>query len=82
MGGHGDELAGHLQIHLLAPLQILQILVKDQGNGDILYLDLIFAQQEQDQIQRALEILQRFAALGLHHLFQLENGIIQWYLPQ
>ena len=78
MGSHSDELAGHLQIHLLAPLQIFQILVQNQGDGDILYFDLVLTQQEQDQIQRAFEILQRFVALGLYHLFQLENRIVQW----
>lgn len=82
MGGHGNELAGYLQIHLLALLQIFLILIQDQRNGDILYFDFILTQQEQDQIQRALKILQRLTALGLHHLFQFENGIIQWSLPQ
>ena len=77
MGSHGDELTGHLQIHLLALLQIRQILVKDQGNGDVLYFNFVFAQQEQDQIQRPLEILQRLAALGLHHPFQLKDQIVQ-----
>ena len=77
MSGHGDELAGYLQIHPLALLQIRLVLIQDQGDGDVLYLDLILAQQVQDQIQRPLEILQGFAALGLHHLFQFENWIIQ-----
>ena len=55
-------------------VQIGQILVQDQGNGDVLYLDFILAQQEQDQVQRPLEILQSLRRLGLHHLFQLING--------
>ena len=58
-------------------LQIRQILVKDQRDGDVLYFNFVFAQQEQNQIQRPLEIFQRLAALGLHHPFQLKDQIVQ-----
>ena len=70
LGGHGDELAGHLQVHPLAQLQVAEVLVQDQRDGDILYLDLIFAQQEQYEVQRSLEVLQLPPVM--HHLFQLE----------
>ena len=79
MGGHGHKLAGHLQVHLLAPVQIGQILVQDQGNGDVLYLDFILAQQKQDQVQRPLEILKLL--FSLNHLFQLINGTFQLPVP-
>ncbi len=55
VGSHGDKLAGHLQIHLLALFQIILVLVQYQRNGDILYFYFIFTQQEQDQIQRPLK---------------------------
>ena len=76
MGSHGHKLAGHLQIHLLAPVQIRQILVQNQGNGDILYFDLILTQQEQDQVQGPLKILELL--FSLDHLFQLINGTFQF----
>ena len=79
VGSHGHKLAGHLQIHLLAPVQIRQILVQNQGNGDILYLDFILAQQEQDQVQGPLKILELL--FSLNHLFQLINGTFQLPVP-
>ena len=45
LGGHGDELAGHLQIHLLPPGQPRHVLVADQGDGDVLDLHFVLAQQ-------------------------------------
>ena len=76
VGSHGHKLAGHLQVHLLAPVQIRQILVQNQGNGDILYFDLILTQQEQDQVQGPLKILELL--FSLDHLFQLINGTFQF----
>ena len=45
VGGHGDELAGDLQVHLLPLVQIFQVLIQDQGDGDILNLNFIFSQK-------------------------------------
>ena len=56
-----------------------QILVQDQGNGDVLDLDFILAQQKQDQVQRPLEILKLL--FSLNHLFQLINGTFQLPVP-
>ena len=39
LGGHGGKLAGYLQIHPLPPLQILQILLQNKGDGDVLASD-------------------------------------------
>lgn len=54
-----------------------RILVQDQCNGDILYLDLILVQQKQNEIQRPLEVLQCLPCFGLYHFFQFENRMIQ-----
>ena len=76
---HGNELAGHLQIHPLSLFQIILVLLQYQCDGDILYLYLIFSQQVQYQIQRPLEVFQRLVAPRLYHLFQLKNRIVQIY---
>ena len=74
LSGHGDKLAGHLQIHLLAQLQVGQILLQNEGDGDILYLDLVLAQQIEDQIQRALKVLHALPAV--HHALQFIDRYI------
>ena len=61
VGRHGDELAGDLHIHPLHFIQIGQILLQNGGDLDILDLYFIFAQQQEDDVQRAVKILQRLA---------------------
>ena len=67
--GHGDKLAGHLQVHLLAPVQIRQILLQNGGDLDILYFNFILAQQLKNNIQRPLKILQH-VGLGMDDALQ------------
>ena len=73
LGGHGDELAGYLQIHLLAFLHPDQILIQDQRDLNVPDLHLIFAQQVQDQIQGAYKVLP-VLFFALHHPFQVVDG--------
>ena len=65
--------------HPLPLFQIRLILLQYQRDGDVLYFDFILAQKVQYQVERPLEVLQRLVAPGLHHLFQLENRIVQSY---
>ena len=74
LGGHGDKLAGHLQVHPLPPLQVLQILVQDQGDRNVRNLYLIFRQQVEDQIQGPLEVLHSLPAV--HHALQLVDRAV------
>ena len=76
MRRHNDKFAGHLQIHFLSLLQPHNVLVADQGNGNILYFQLIFPQKKQNQIQRAFKILHLLRP-GVNHLFQFEYRTFQ-----
>ena len=82
MRRHRDELTRDLQIHPLPLLEIGQILVENERDGDVLNLYFVLAQQEKDEVQRALKVLERFAAPGLNDLFQLKNRVIQTCTPQ
>ena len=81
MGCHGDKLAGHFQIQLLPLFQPAEILVADQGDGDVLDLHFVFAQQKQNKIQRAFKVL-HLLRLGADHLFQFEYRVLQRRSPQ
>ena len=54
--GHADELAGHVEVDLLHRLERLQILLGDQGDGDVEDVDLVLVDEVQQQVERALEI--------------------------
>ena len=69
MRRHLDKLARDFQIHLLHLLKIGQILVKQLGDLDIAYFDLIFGEQHQYEVERAGKILQLVARM--HDAFQM-----------
>ena len=75
VGGHGDKLAGHLQIQFLPLGHPLEVLVQDQSDLDVLDLHFVFIQQMEDQIQRTHKILQ---ILGFHldHPLQVIDGAV------
>ncbi len=52
---HGEELAHLAHIQLRQDLQVLQILVGDQHDGDIDDFHLVLADQVEKQVQRAAE---------------------------
>ena len=81
VGGHGDELAGDLQVHLPPLLQPGHILVADQGHGDVLDLHLILAEKEEDQVQGTLEV-PHLLRPGADHLFQFIDRVLQMASPQ
>ena len=55
---HVDEFGPQVHIHLPRLLQILQILGGDGGDGNVLDVDLLLADQVQQQVQRALVLFQ------------------------
>ena len=57
MGGHGDKLAGNLHVHPLHLLQVGQVLLQNGRDGDVLNFYFVFTQQEQDHVQRTVEVL-------------------------
>ena len=72
LGRHGDELAGHLQVQLPPLVHPGQILVQNQGDLNVLDLHLVLAQQMEDQVQGAVEVLHILPVLD--HFFQMVNG--------
>ena len=75
IGRHGDKLAGDLHIHALHFVEIGQILLQNGGDLNILYFDFILAQQQQNHVQRAVEILKRFA-LRVHNAAEMVSRFI------
>ena len=57
-GRHVDELGAQVDIHFARFFQVLQVLGGDGGDGDILDVDLLLADQVQQQVQRALILFQ------------------------
>ena len=80
LGGHGDKLAGYLQVHLLAGGHPGQILVQDQRDLNVLDLHLVFAQQVKDQVQGADKVL-HVLCFGLDHPFQVVDRTVQSVPP-
>jgi hypothetical protein len=72
---HGDKLTGNLQIKLLPLVHPLDVLVENEGNLDILDFHFIFAEQVQNQIQRAVEVLH--VLFGVHHVLQVIYRCVQ-----
>ena len=75
IGRHGDKLAGNFHIHALHFVQIRQILLQNSGDLDILYFNFILAQQQQDHVQRAVEVLERLA-LRVHDAAEMVSRFI------
>ena len=56
---HHKELAGDVEVDLAHPLDVLQVLLGDQCDRNVEDVDLVLADQVQQQIQRAFEAGQR-----------------------
>ena len=54
-GRHDEEVAGEFEIVLLLRAQDLEILLGDLLDRDIVDIDLVLADQEEQQVQRAFE---------------------------
>ena len=56
--GHGHEVAHRANVELLQDGQVLQVLVRDQRDGNIDDFHLVLAHQVEEQVQRAAENVQ------------------------
>ena len=54
--GHDEELAGHVEVHLLHQIEVLEVLLRDQRDRDVVDVQLVLLDEVQEQIERALEI--------------------------
>ena len=62
--GHHQEIPGQVDIEALEHLHVSQVLLGDPGNGDVVDIDLFFADQIQQQIQRPREYFKIYAIPG------------------
>ncbi len=56
--GHVDELGAQLDVQFHGALHVFQILLRDGGNGDVVDVDLLFANQVEQQVERTIVLLQ------------------------
>ncbi len=74
-GRHDQELTRHIQIHLLHQIDVLEVLVRDEGDRNVVDVHLMLLDEVQQQVERSFEVLQpnwvgfedRFE-LGLFHV--------------
>ena len=64
-GGHDEKLPGHLQVQLLHRAQDGQVLFGDCFQGYIVDVDLVLANQEEQQVERPLENGQFDTVIGV-----------------
>ena len=57
-GGHGEELAGDLQIRRLHLVDIVQILGQQTGDFNVVDVQLVLGDQMEKQLQRALKYIE------------------------
>jgi len=57
-GRHVDELGTKLNVHLHGPLHVFEILLGDGGNRDVVDVDLLLADQVEQQIERTIILFQ------------------------
>jgi len=65
---HHEELPGDVEIHLLHQVDVLDVLRRNQRDGDVVDADLVALDQVQQQVERPLEIHQADRV-------RLENGL-------
>ena len=56
--GHEDELRADIEIHLARLIEISQILRSDGGDRDVADVDLLLADQIQQQIERPVVVIE------------------------
>ena len=50
-----DEVGSEIDVELLGPVEVIEVLPGDLGNGDIGDLDLVFANEGEQQIEGSFE---------------------------
>ena len=63
-GRHDEEVAGEFQVVLLLRAQDLEVLLRDLLDRDVVDIDLVLADQEQEQIQRTFEDVEADRQVG------------------
>ena len=51
---HEDEFAGDVDVHLLEQVEIVEVLLGDLGNGNVVDIDLLLADEVEQQVERSL----------------------------
>src|SRR5262249_47906940 len=64
---HHEELARHVEVQLLHQIDVGEVLLGDEGDRNVVDVDLVLLDEVQQQIERSLEILQA-------DRIRLENG--------
>ena len=72
--GHHQELPGHVEIELLHHLDVQQVLLGNQRDGDVVDVDLVLANEVQQQVERSLEPHQ-LDAVGMPGLLTFGLGV-------
>ncbi len=55
---HHQELAGDVEVQLLHQVEVLEVLLRDERDRDVVDVDLVLLDEVQQQIERALEVLE------------------------
>ena len=55
---HHQELARDVEVQLLHQVDVLEILLRDRGDRDVVDVDLVLLDEVQQQVERALELLE------------------------
>ena len=58
---HHQELAGDVEVDLPHSLEVLEVLLGDERDGDVEDVEAVLADEVQQQVERALEVGQRDA---------------------
>jgi hypothetical protein len=84
--GHHQVLPGHVEVHLLHQLDVVEVLLGDERDGNIVDVHLALANQMQQQIERTLEGVEldpvrvrgRFEPVILHGVRQRAESGSMW----
>ena len=63
--GHDEELAGDLEVELLQGAQDIEVLFGDRLDGDVIDIDLVFPDEEKEEVERAFKDRQFDAIIGV-----------------
>ncbi len=64
--GHVNEFGAQLDIQLHGALHVFQVLLRDGGDGDVVDVDLLLADEIEQQVQRTIVLLQVKIKRGCH----------------
>src|SRR5258708_31977772 len=56
--GHHEELPGRFEIQFLDQIEVAEVFLGDTRDGDVVNIEIILADQKQQEVQRPFEVLQ------------------------